>query len=241
MKRFSMWSKLGVIAALVALLVLLTGATSAQDAPVNSITVDGFGQAFGSPDVAYLQLGVQVTDTDVSAAFAQANEKMTDVIAALTEQGIEAKDIQTTGLYMYPETAYDPQTGVPTDNITYRVGNSVDVTIRDVSKIGDVVSAGVDAGANNINSLNFGIADTASLESEARTAAIADAKDRAAQLAAALELTLGDPIIVVESFSSSPPPIAYDRAQAVGGAGNVPIQEGQLNVNVQVTVTFSIG
>jgi uncharacterized protein len=239
MKRFSIWSKMGVIAALVGLLVLLTGATSAQDAPANSITVDGFGQAFGTPDVAYLQLGVQVTDTDVTAAFNEANELMTAVIGALTEQGIALEDIQTTGLFMYPETAYDPQTGAPTDSITYRVGNSVDVTIRDVSKIGEIVSAGVNAGANNINSLNFGIADTASLESEARTAAVADAKDRAAQLAEALGLTLGGPISVVESFASSAPPIFYDRAQEMGGAGNVPIQQGQLNVNVQVTVTFS--
>lgn len=240
MKRVSM--KIGVVAVLVGLVILvLTGTASAQNAPANSITVDGFGQAFGAPDVAYLQLGVQVTDTDVTAAFNRANELMTAVISALTEQGIAPNDIQTTGLYMYPETAYDPQTGAPTDRITYRVGNSVDVTIRDVSKIGEVVSAGVNAGANNINSLNFGIADAAALEREARTAAVADAKDRAAQLAEALGLTLGDPIIVVESFTSSDPPVLYERAQAMGGSGNVPIQQGQLNVNIQVTVTFSIG
>lgn len=237
MKRFSM--KMGIIVALVGVLALaFTGAISAQDAPANSITVDGFGQAFGAPDVAYLQLGVQVTDTDVTAAFNEANELMTAVIGALTEQGIAPNDIQTTGLYMYPETAYDPQTGMPTDSITYRVGNSVDVTIRDVSKIGEVVSAGVNAGANNINSLNFGIADAAALESEARAAAVADAKDRAAQLADILGMTLGDPIMVVESFASATP-MFYDRAQAMGGVGNVPIQQGQLNVNIQVTVTFS--
>lgn len=241
MKRFSIISKMGVIAALVGLMVLLTGATSAQDAPTNSITVDGFGTASGAPDVAYLQLGVQVSDTDVTTAFNQANDLMTTVIGALTEQGIDPKDIQTTGLYMYPDTGYDPQTGAPTDTTTYRVGNSVNITIRDISKIGEIISAGVDAGANNINSLTFGIADTAALEGQARTAAIADAKDRAAQLAEGLGLTLGDPIIVVESFSSSTPPILYDRAQSVGGASNVPVQSGQLDVQVTVTITFSIG
>lgn len=241
MKRFSMLSRMGMIAALVGLLVLLTGAASAQNMPENSITVDGFGQAFGSPDVAYLQLGVQVMDTDVTAAFNQANEKMTAVIGALTEQGIDPKDIQTTGLYMYPDSGYDPQTGAPTDKVTYRVGNSVDVTIRDVSKVGEIISAGVNAGANNINSLNFGIADPAALESQARAAAVADAKDRATQLAEAFDVPLGDPITIVESLNASTPPIFYERAQAMDSVGNTPVQQGQLNVNVQVTVTFSIG
>jgi hypothetical protein len=239
MKRF--WLKMGVIAALVGLMIMLGGAASAQDAPVNSITVDGFGQAYGAPDIAHLQLGVQVTDTDVNTAFSEANELMTTVIATLTEQGIESADIQTTGLYMYPEPGYDPQTGMPTDEITYRVGNSVNVTIRDIDNIGEIITAGVNAGANNLSGLTFGIADTGALESEARTAAIADARDRAGQLADALGLTLGDPIIVVESFYSNLPPIAFDRAQALGGAANVPVEQGQLEVNIQVTVTFSMG
>jgi uncharacterized protein len=241
MKRFSKWSKLGVIAALVGLMALIAGATSAQDAPAHSITVDGYGQAFGAPDVAYLQLGVQVTDEDINSALTQANDLMTKLIGALTDQGIDPKDIQTTGLSIYPNMNYDPQTGTPTGIVSYQVSNSVSVTIRDISKIGDIISAGVEAGANSISSLNFDITDKAALESAARTAAIADAKNRAGQLAEGLGLTMGDPIIVVESLSSSAPPVAFAVAESAADVGKVPIQTGQLNVQVTVTVTFSIG
>ena len=241
MKRFSKWSKLGVVAALVGLMVLVVGATSAQDAPTNSITVDGYGQAFGAPDVAYLQLGVQITDKDINAALTQANDAMTKLIGTLTDQGIDPKDIQTTGLNIYPNMNYDPQTGTPTGIVSYQVSNSVSVTIRDITKIGEIISAGVEAGANSISSLTFDIANKAALESAARTAAVADAKNRAGQLAEGLGLTLGDPIIVVESLSSSAPPIPFASAQVAADMGKVPIQTGQLNVQVTVTVTFSIG
>jgi uncharacterized protein YggE len=239
--KLTLYILVGSIVALVGLLALMTGAAYAQDTPSNSLTVDGFGQAYGAPDVAYIQLGVQIADSDVNAAFNQVNETMNAIIAAITELGIDPKDQQTTGLFMYPETAYDPQTGAPTGETTYRVNNSLTVTVRDVSKVGEVITTGVNAGANNIGSLNFGIADTDALESEARTAAVADARERASQLAEALGVQLGDPIIVVESLANNTPSPVAMRADSFAFGGAAPIQEGQLSVAVQVRITFALG
>lgn len=238
-----MRNKIGVMAVVMAtLLVAVTGAVGAQDAaglPTNTITVTGVGEAFGSPDIAYLNLGVQTSNEDVTVAFNEANEKIEQLIAALKEFGIAARDLQTTGLYMYMENPYDPMTGQPSETLLYRVTNSLSITVRDVTQVGEVVSLGVNNGANSINGLTFGIAEPAALEQEARSEAVNNARARAQQLAELTGKTLGEPIIVSETFGNAIPFASnFDRAQSGGGAAS--IEEGQLSVSVNVQVTFSV-
>ncbi len=246
MKQVRSWKSLAVIAVLVALsIVAIT--VAAQDTPVpptaplvpaQTLTVSGFGQAFGAPDIAYVQLGVQVSNNDVIAAFDDANTRMEAVLAALREAGVEGRDLQTSGLYMYQENVYDPMSGMPTDSALYRVGNTVTVTVRDVNEVSEIISTGVEAGANNINSLSFGIAEPTALEDEARAAAVEDARTRANKLAELMGVTVGEPTIIVEGAVDNMPFPMADRA--FGGSANVPIEQGQLSVSVNVRVTFSI-
>ena len=235
----------------VALLIGVIGvsAVSAQEAtqvPVstnttmtNTITVTGIGTASGEPDVAYVELGVETVNADLSTAFEEANTTMTTVIQALTDSGIDRLDIQTTFLNVYQEDIYDPQSGTPTGERTYHVQNFVRATVRDTATIGSVVSTAVEAGANRINGLSFGILDTAALESTARTAAVENARARATELAAALGLQVGDPISVREVYGSSSP-IAlgggFDRAQMAAAT----VSTGSLQVSVQIEVTFAL-
>lgn len=238
LKRVS-WVTLGV---LLVLLVGLTGAVGAQATlPTNSVTVSGFGQAYGSPDVAYVNLGVQTSNEDVVTAFNEANETMERLINALVEFGIERRDLQTTGLYMYTDTPFDPASGQPSETPIYRVTNSLSITVRNVDQVGEVISTGVNAGANTINGLTFGLADPSALEQEARTAAVANARERAQQLAELMGVTLGEPIIISETFGPAIPLFSnFDRAQAGGLGGAAPIEQGQLSVSVTVQVTFSV-
>jgi len=236
-------SKIGVIAVMVAaLLVAVTGTVGAQDTadlPTNTITVTGVGEAFGSPDIAYLNLGVQTANEDVVVAFNEANEKVAQLIEALKEFGIAERDLQTTGLYMYTDTPFDPATGQPMETPIYRVTNSLSITVRDVTQVGEVVSVGVNSGANSINGLTFGLADPATIEQAARADAVDNARARAQQLAELTGKTLGDPIIVTETFGNAIPFASnFDRAQSGGGAA--PIEQGQLSVSVNVQVTFSV-
>lgn len=224
---------------IVGLLGILAGAAGAQEYPPGTLTVDGFGQAFGAPDMARVQLGVQTSSTDVLEAYNAANSAIEQVIAALIAQGIAEQDIQTTGLYLYQETPYNPETGQPSETPIYRVQNSLNVTVRDVATVGSVISTGVGAGANTINGLSFSIADPAALAEQAREAAIADARQRAEQLASLTGVTLGSPTIIVETAAAQPP-IAFDMAQMGLGGGGAPVQQGQLTVSVQVRVTFTI-
>lgn len=242
MKR-KLMQTLVVVAVLAGVLAAMTGSAAAQEDLPNTLTVVGVGVAAGAPDVAFLQLGVQSTGSDVVTVFNDTNNRMNAVRDALLGQGIAAEDLQTTGLSLYQETPYDPQTGMPSQNVIYRATNSLNITIRDLDKVGDIISAGVNAGANLINSLTFGLSEPAALQAQAREKAVANALARAEQLAGLTGVTLGAPTIIVEDVEAGSPSPRFDMAVAygMGGSGAAPVESGQLNVTVQVRVTYSIG
>ncbi len=212
--------------------------------PQNSISVSGSGDAYGTPDIAFIQLGIDVSAGDVGQAVKQANDTMNKVRDAVKGKGIDDKDLQTVNFNVYPEDVVDKTTGQPTGQRIYHVQNFLNVKVRDITKAGDVIDAGLSAGATNVSGLSFGVEDTSKLEAEARSKAIANAKQRAQQLADGLGVKLGAPIIVTEGFSA-PPPVPYPMLAAAdgrgaGGGGAAPISAGQMQVTVQVNVTFEI-
>ncbi len=204
----------------------------------NSISVSGMGEASGAPDVAYVQLGINVINADVGRAVTEANNTMTKVRDAIVAAGVDTKDLQTVSFSVWPEDRYDPQTGQPTGERVYHVENTLRITVRDITQVSVIIEAGLDAGANSVYGLNFGIDDTSALEAEARTEAVADARARAEQLAQALGVTLGDPIVVSETYGAVPI-MTLDKV-GLGGGGGPPIEQGELTVTAQVYITFSI-
>jgi uncharacterized protein YggE len=118
------------------------------------------------------------------------------------------------------------------------------VTVRDIAQIEAVVTTAVAQGANTVYNLSFGISDSAALEQQARQAAAADARARAEQLAAAFGVTLGRPLTISESVSSSSPVLPYASGgmamAALTDVRSQPISGGQLSVSVSVQVTFAL-
>lgn len=249
-KQVNHWSKLALVA--VGLLVVIAlatgcsgaiGGSSAGEGVVNynTITVTGSGDATGAPDVAYIQLGVNVSDANAGTAIDEANTIITAVRAALIQAGVADEDIQTTSFNVYSEDLYDPLTGQPSGEVRYHVQNILNVTVRDVATTGAVLDAALSAGANNVLGLSFSISDTSALEADARAQAIEDARARAQQLADVLGVTLGEPVVVSETFFG-PGPVFTGGLGGGGGAApaEVPVSAGQLTVSVQVNVTFAI-
>ncbi|MBE2183517.1 MAG: SIMPL domain-containing protein [Anaerolineae bacterium] len=238
-------TRLALIAALVIAGVMAVMPVAAQDAPetpTRTITVTGLGTASGSPDQAILSLGVELRSQDLGEAVDQVNAAVAAVIEAMQAAGIAPEDIQTTNFSVYQDVPGYP---MPADSGTtsaepvynYVVNNMVQVRVRDTAQLNAIIDAGLAAGANRIFGLSFAIGDQTELENAALEDAVADANSRAATLAAAIGVTLGDPISIRE-LSGNDMVFARDASMGLGGGGS--ISEGQLSISTQVQITYSI-
>ena len=219
-----------------------TAAPQQQGVPAGAggITVVGQGTAYGQPDEATVIVGVDTFAPTVAEATAQNQASLDGVMAALEAAGIAPEDIQTTNYSLFAEQIYGDRG--PEGIAGYRVSNQVNVKMRDISKVGDVLAAVTEAGANAIYGINFSVADPAALEAEARASAVEDARKRAESLAELSEVTLGDVIIVSEVVGQPgfPMPLGgggFAMEQAAAAPG---ISPGQLSYQVQVQVTYGI-
>jgi hypothetical protein len=229
-----------LIAALAALALTACSVTAPAAEQPHTINVTGYGAAYGAPDIATAQIGVETRNADPARAVSANTEKMNAVIAAIKKLGVEDKDIQTTNFSVYAQQNYDAN-GQPTD-ITYVVTNTVSVTVRDLNKVGEVLGKATAAGANSVNGVSFSVSEAAALEAEARGNAMADAKARAGQLADAAGVALDKPLSISEYTIT---PVYYDGGKQLlaleaGGGAPVPISTGQYQVTVQVSVTYLI-
>jgi uncharacterized protein YggE len=114
--------------------------------------------------------------------------------------------------------------------------------VRDLAKLGDLLDAAVKAGANNINSIQFDLADKTQALSQARAEAVKTAKTQAEELANAAGIKLGE-IQSLQYYDASPSPIFQGKGMGGGGAAadlTVPINPGQMQISVTVTVAYEI-
>jgi uncharacterized protein YggE len=203
-----------------------------------TIAVTGYGEASAEPDMATVQFGVTISAATVSEAVEESNRTMDAVIRSLTELGIPEADIQTTGFNLWPETQWDPVTGQPTEERIYHVDNTVEAKLKPVELAPDAIEAALNAGANNVYGLTFGIEDPAPLETQARSDALIDAQVRAQQIASEIGVALGQEIVVSE-VSGPSPYFAYGAEFGMGGGGGAPpISPGELTVSVQLNVFY---
>ncbi len=212
---------------------------SAVQPPVRSMTVTGLGEVTLKPDIAYINIGVHTERPTAAEAVAQNNIASQAVIDALKAAGVAPDDLQTTNFSIYQNNQTGPD-GTPIAT-TYSVDNTVYVTVRDLTKLGSLLDASVQAGANNVNSIQFDLADKAKAMSDARAAAVKAARAQADELAAAAGVKLGD-IQTISYYDNSPGPVFYGK----GGGGlaaadaAVPVNPGTMKISVSVTLTYEI-
>ncbi|NLG48927.1 MAG: SIMPL domain-containing protein [Chloroflexi bacterium] len=245
---------------LIALAIVVSGCASAAQAggPLASvasqtngeqvtrtITVTGSGTAAAAPDVAYVVLGVETIDESAAKAVRDNSEKMNAMMAALKAMGIADKDVQTSRYNMWLEQEDKPEARVLTDSqeqeaaLRYHVVNQVRVTVRDVAKVGELMDKALQAGANRVEGVSFGIEDTDTLSEQAREDAIADAKAKADQLAAGFGTKVGAVYSVTE-FDQGRPVALAQEIMPIMADSRMSISAGEISVNVQVQVQFEI-
>ena len=252
---------LGIAAMTAALVLLFSGlvlglvgfnlpitAAQARDAAAQTestmprnITVIGEGKVKAKPDIAQAGIGVEIVGSDVKQASSDAAAAMEKLLTALKAQGVAENDIQTSYYNVWVERPYNPD-GSQSTEVIYHVSNTVQVTIRDLSKVTTILGAAIEAGANTINSVNFNLADPAELEVQARQEAVENAKATTEELAALNGVTLGEVTSVSEVITAQPLYLstASYAAEGIGGGAAGPLSPGEVEVTVQLQVSYAI-
>ncbi|MGR9247191.1 SIMPL domain-containing protein [Rhizobium leguminosarum] len=235
-----------LMTALLALPLAAAAPAFAQEAkPRESvISVTGDGESSVAPDMAVVNLAVVKQAKTAREALDENNKAMNDVLAALKSGGIAERDLQTSGFSIQPQYNY-PQ---PVDGqqqqpqlIGYQTINSVTVRLRDLAKLGAVIDQSVTLGINQGGEIQFTNDKPDAAIEEARKNAVADAVKRAKTLSEAAGVKLGRILEINENVPRAMPQPVY-RATMMKEASDaaVPVQGGENNYNVSVTVTFAI-
>ncbi|MGB9738747.1 MAG: hypothetical protein C0184_05325 [Chloroflexus aggregans] len=201
------------------------------------IVVIGTGEVKVEPDIATVTIGVETKAPTTQEALSQNSTQAQAIIERIRQLGIDAKDIQTTGINIYP--VYDEK---GQDIIAYTVSNMVTVTIRNLAQAGNLIDQVVEVGANRLYGVSFGLSDPEAVMTQAREAAVANARARAEQMARASGSSLGRVLFITENFSASPitVPMAADAYGAPAARSAPPVQPGQQTYNASVQVTFEL-
>ncbi|MFA6259624.1 MAG: SIMPL domain-containing protein [Candidatus Peribacteraceae bacterium] len=214
-----------------------------RDRPQLSVTGIGEAKLSAEPDLAQITLGVQTgRQPTAPEAMDTLRQSMSAILAALREQGIEEKDVQTSNLSLYPASDWIDGEQVPRG---YEASQNVTVTVRDIAKTGDTISAATAAGSNYVSGAQFTVEDVSALRSQGRTEAIARAREEAKNLAAELGMRLGD----LAGFSEDISPYnmtsyakgigGYGGAEGMGG-GDMDMPAGQQEYTVRVYLTYRL-
>ena len=238
-------------------LVALTLALAAAAAPLaaeaqetarpreSTVIVTGEGTAEMAPDMALVDLGV-VKDAKTAREALDANNKaMADILAAMKEAGIEARDLQTSGFAINPQYQF-PQSSTgenpPPILLGFQVTNTVTLRVRDLSKLGEILDKAVTLGANHGGGIRFVNDKPDAAVSTARARAVENAIAKAKELTAAAGVGLGRVLEISEtSYRAEPMPMMRAMAKDSAAGGFVPLATGENSYSVVVNVTFALG
>jgi uncharacterized protein YggE len=200
------------------------------DTPVKkTITVTGSGKVTTVPDRASFSFSVESRADTAKGALAKNAAAAAEIVAALKNAGVSAEDLQTSQVYLSPQTKPDG-----TDIVGYVASNAVSATTT-IAKAGGLVDTAVAAGANGVSGPSLSRSDQDAQYRDALKNAVADAKAKAEVLAVAGGLTLGGVQAIVEGAPSTPP-IAYAKTDM---ATSTPIEPGTQSIEATVTVTYN--
>jgi uncharacterized protein YggE len=207
---------------------------------LKTISLTGSGSSSAQADQATVNLGVQVISELANEAIGENAETMTAVIEAIKALGVSEDDIVTTSYSVYPQYDWTEEGRV---FVGYSVTNLVQVTVKDLDIVGDVIDAAAVAGANQINGISFELSDAKreELKTNAYIAALTDAQDKADVIAETLGLTISGVQSVTEySYTPVRSYEMYEESVAMDGAmrASTPIVSGDLSVTVSVHIVF---
>ncbi|MBX3031753.1 MAG: SIMPL domain-containing protein [Chloroflexi bacterium] len=205
----------------------------------HTLSVSGTGSVSVKPDLASVVVGVTVQRDKAGAAANDAANDMDAVVTAIKALGIAEDDIRTTDISLDAVYDYDRR---PYRLVGYQARNMVAVTVRDIGQTGAVIDAATGAGATDVGSVTFRVADQDAAETAAREAAVRAARAKADTMVAAAGIEIVGIISMSETSAPIPYPVYYGR-EAMGVAADqaaTPVMPGTIDVEVTVSIVYEI-
>jgi uncharacterized protein YggE len=200
------------------------------------LAASAVGEVKSTPDRATILFSVETRAATAAEASAQNAEQQTAVLRALRGAGLAEGDVGTVSYTISPNMEYDQARGA-SRLVGYIARNSVRAEVRDLARVGRVIDAAIQAGANEVSSLQFSTSRAEALRLEAIKSAVGQACREATALAAAAGGTLGPLTFASTSEASYPPPVPMMRMEAARAA-DTPITPQDVTVSVSVSTRW---
>ncbi|NRB16479.1 MAG: SIMPL domain-containing protein [Rhodobacteraceae bacterium] len=212
---------------------------AADVSPQRQIAVTGEAHIQVAPSLALISLGVTDEAAQAVDAMRTVSTSMVAVIDRLHRAGLEPDDMQTQQISISPNRGKSGSLNGSHDrNITsFTASNTLQIRVRDLDQLGDILDQVLQAGANEFRGLIFGVADPAAVQDQIRGSAVKDALRKAEQLAAAAGVALGPVMSITDhGGGGGGRPMAMEMARSTA----MPVEAGQLRFSHNVSVVFAI-
>jgi uncharacterized protein len=228
------------------ILLVAAGANSAvaqraDTPPTPALTVNGNAQVLAAPDEATVKLGVVRQAPTAQVAQEQANAVAQEILNGIAKLGVSAQQIQTSRLVLLPVYApRNPESRDAPRIVAYNASNVVSVRLQNLSLTGPVIDAGLKAGANQLEGVQFGLRNELPSREQALKQAVAEARSKAQAMADALRVSLVEVIEVSEGGVSVVPRGEFAAQRAMALAADTPVSPGEIEVHANVTIRYRI-
>ncbi|AIQ10744.1 SIMPL domain-containing protein [Paenibacillus durus] len=215
----------------------------AEEVQKNTVSVVGKGELSMKPDIVYLSIGVDTSASTAQEAQKTNGAKIQKLTALLKNTwSISEKDIQTAEFYVQPNYTYSEKEGQQVKG--YNAHHVLRVGYRDLAKVGALLDAASEAGANNIGNARFAVEDTSAFEAQVIEKAMANADVKAAAIAKAAKRTLGQ-VLTVSQNDGGISPVRYEEnvkamASVADNAGGTAVQPGEVKITTQLSVMYQL-
>ncbi len=252
-------SRVGLLLTVVLLMCPANAISHESDSP-SLVTVTGEAQVKVEPDEVIITLGIETWDRDLSTVKSENDRQTQKLIDAVKQLGVESKHIQTSHISIEPRRINKYNSELRRDEldfIEYYVRKTIVVTVKNVDRFDELLSAVVVSGATHVHGVQFRTTELRKYRDQARALAIKAAKEKATDLAQELGQAIGDPHAITEYptnwwswynhswwGASGGGMMSQNVVQNINSGSSAQtadgISLGQISVNAKVNVSFRI-
>jgi len=200
------------------------------------INVNGEGKVKVAPDQVSISATVETKGNNAKDVKKQNDEKIDAVLKFIKKMNIPTADFRTKQVSLNPQYDYEKK------KTSYNAVQTIEITVKDLSKYDELMEGLVQQGINRIDKVSFESSKLAQHQSEARKLAIKDAKTKAEDYVSVLGQKVGKAFVISDNSQIYQPQPMYAAMRMKESADSVPSNEtlaiGEIEITINVSVSF---